>query len=596
MSRFIRNVLLSLSLLGFGDALADHCPDVAAAAAEIAAQRDHDPAAGVIRGRELLADLQERHNCPLERTQLMAAIGANLNILGRNDEAAEILEAALLQAGDEAPDQLRADLHRGAGLAWYDLDDLERALEHYLASLAAAERAGDRLSAARTAGNIGILYITLGQLDRAEEYHRIALAAFEAAEATAGIAGTLINLGSLAARRAEDFAGVDDEAAHRYNTELGDHNRRALALFEQLGNPRGVAYAAANVGLSHDRLGQPELALPFHRRALEARQNIGDRHGVINSLVTIAASLTALQQYDEAEAALLEAEQLLPDSHLSLRVTVLQPWVQLEEARGDLAGALERHRELARVRAEMTAADNVARTAEIEARFQSERQARQIAALEYEQARAEERIARQRTTTLSAVAIAGLLLALIVALLARYQLKMRSQQELERAARTDPLTGLANRRHMRERIEYEIQRTRRTTRPFTVGLIDIDNFKQINDTFGHAIGDKLLVTIAERFRNMLRKQDTLARWGGDELLMLLPETDEAGALALARKIVSQVAEQPLTIDDRAVSVSVTIGVAQYWPGMDIDQCLQSADDAMYLGKQSGRSQARAKRP
>src|SRR5690606_21701115 len=112
------------------------------------------------------------------------------------------------------------------------------------------------------------------------------------------------------------------------------------------------------------------------------------------------------------------------------------------------------------------------------------------------------------------IAIAVLLLALFAALFARYRLQVRSQVALEQVARTDELTGLANRRHARERIEYEIQRTRRTMRPFAVALVDIDDFKHINDSMGHGAGDKALVATTERLRNMVRKQDTLARWGG----------------------------------------------------------------------------------
>ncbi len=576
---------------------ANHCPDIAAEAEVVAGMRDSNPTAGIERGEAALAELGDTHNCPAEEARLHGAVASNLIILGRNPEAVERFGRAIARGGDHLTALDRATLHRGKGLAHYDAGDFDLAVQHYVASLRASEEAGDVVEAAKTAGNIGILYNTLGQLDDSEAYLERALEGFTASDFKPGIAGTLINLGSLAAKRALDAKAIGDEPAERaFNEQLRDYNQQAMDLFAELGNRRGVAYAASNVGLAHDRLGEPAVALPFHERSLAVRREVGDVHGTINSLVSMAAALTALRRFDDAETHLQEARELLPEGNPTLHLSVAEPAVQVAEARGDYQEALRRQREVAQIRSEIAASDLRARVAEIQTRFDSEQLQRQVVELEHEQALVTERFRLQQQRTLAAAAISLLLLALIITLFMRYRLKVRSQLALEQAARTDELTGLSNRRDMRERIAYEIQRTRRNTRPFSVALIDIDNFKAVNDTFGHEAGDGVLNEVVSRIQSQHRRQDTLARWGGDELLLLLPETDEAGALELSNKIAASFSSAPIAHGGHEHAITLSIGVAQYWPGMDLDECLRCADAALYRSKEQGRNRVEAGRP
>ena len=588
---------LSVALVISLPAEADHCPDVAALAAELTALRDSDPAAGVTRGEAAIVDLGDaRHRCPTEEARLRGAVGTNLNMLGRNDEAIAAFDAALALVDEDTDATLRASLHRGAGLAHYDAGAYDDTLRHYLASLAASESAGDTIEAAKTSANIGIMYVTIGSLDSAREYHERALRSFEAAGFKPGVAGTHINLGALAAKfalQADDDGDAD--AARRFNQELLEHNEHALALFTELGNARGVAYAASNVGLAHDRLGEPAAALEYHERSLAARREIGDAHGIINSLTSMGASLTALGRYDAAEARLEEARALLPTDNPRLALTVFEPWAALDEARGDLEGALARHDEIAEIRAEIAAMDTQARIAEIQARYDTEQQRRQIDELEFERTVTGLQLERQRVLLIAGTIVVVLLLALLAAMVKWHRMARKHAYEMERAARTDELTGLANRREARERVEYESRRTRRSGRPFSLALIDVDGFKTVNDAYGHAVGDQLLIEVARRIERSLRRQDTLARWGGDELLLLLPETSEQGASVLARKIVENFPVEPVTIDGVSHALTLTAGVAQYWPGSTVDEVVRAADDAMYRGKRAGKNKVATSR-
>jgi diguanylate cyclase (GGDEF)-like protein/PAS domain S-box-containing protein len=158
-----------------------------------------------------------------------------------------------------------------------------------------------------------------------------------------------------------------------------------------------------------------------------------------------------------------------------------------------------------------------------------------------------------------------------------------------RQALHDGLTGLANRSHFRERIEHEIAACRRTGREVAVLLIDLDRFKEINDTLGHHFGDLLLVELARRFETVLRRTDTVARLGGDEFGMLLAHLNDSRRdteVALARTLAAL--EEPIVIDGLPLSVELSIGVAFYpGDGDTVERLLQHADVAMYVAKEAG---------
>lgn len=171
-------------------------------------------------------------------------------------------------------------------------------------------------------------------------------------------------------------------------------------------------------------------------------------------------------------------------------------------------------------------------------------------------------------------------------------LRMRRPHVLSAA---DSLTGLMNRRSFEERWEGEVARSRRYGRPISIAAIDIDYFKQFNDTYGHAAGDTALRSIARVIRSRVRAQDFVARFGGEEFVVALPETSSASAVAIADELRRVIAESPITISGSRtpVGVTVSIGVAS-WPeyGEEISRLLDRADDRLYEAKLAGRDQVK----
>ncbi len=167
---------------------------------------------------------------------------------------------------------------------------------------------------------------------------------------------------------------------------------------------------------------------------------------------------------------------------------------------------------------------------------------------------------------------------------------VRNAEELERLATTDGMTGIYNRRHFLIMADREWARARRYGRPLSFLMIDIDYFKSINDNFGHQIGDEMIMHLANLARDCKRECDVLARIGGEEFALLLPETDLSQAQIVAERLRSEVAANSLVVASRSISATISIGVATSLPAMnDISDLMKAADRALYDAKHAGRN-------
>ncbi|MGE4063575.1 MAG: diguanylate cyclase [Rhodospirillaceae bacterium] len=160
------------------------------------------------------------------------------------------------------------------------------------------------------------------------------------------------------------------------------------------------------------------------------------------------------------------------------------------------------------------------------------------------------------------------------------------QQELTDQALTDPLTGAFNRRQMDQSLAEAIERNRRSGAPVSLLIIDIDHFKRVNDDFGHHIGDKVLKGMVALIKGRSRKLDRLFRLGGEEFVLLLPDTRANAAMKQAEALRKLMSESKL-IEQRPVTIS--IGVAEYWAEQSQEAWMQAADDALYQAKHAGRN-------
>jgi|GEM_PF-3999876 len=156
---------------------------------------------------------------------------------------------------------------------------------------------------------------------------------------------------------------------------------------------------------------------------------------------------------------------------------------------------------------------------------------------------------------------------------------------------TDPLTSLYNRRHFNSELEKVFDLSKRYQRSFSIFILDIDHFKKVNDNFGHPFGDQVIIGVADALRESLRNVDTCARWGGEEFMVLLPETGEEGAFTMAERIRTKISEISFLPGD--VHVTISLGITTF-DGSNQDQeilddLLKQSDQALYQAKNSGRN-------
>ena len=177
-----------------------------------------------------------------------------------------------------------------------------------------------------------------------------------------------------------------------------------------------------------------------------------------------------------------------------------------------------------------------------------------------------------------------------------------NQEQLTLLATTDALTGIANRRHLLGELERELRRAGRSGLPLSVLMVDLDRFKSVNDRYGHQVGDAVLVAVASRCLGQLRATDLCGRIGGEEFVVLLPETDAEGAAIIARRLCTNLADTPIDTAAGPLTVAVSIGVATHHPrdrqahtaaAGDVTgpahALLQRADEALYRAKAAGRN-------
>lgn len=170
----------------------------------------------------------------------------------------------------------------------------------------------------------------------------------------------------------------------------------------------------------------------------------------------------------------------------------------------------------------------------------------------------------------------------------------RLQSHLENMANTDSLTGLPNRQAFMHRAEKEFSRARRYARPLTAVMIDVDHFKRINDQYGHAVGDVVLRQVTTICQCSLRGSDLLGRIGGEEFVLLLPDTPQANAIYVAERMREQLARTPIEVENLVLTVTASFGVASLVDSdFSFNNILERADIAMYHAKHDGRNKVKS---
>ncbi|MBK8596489.1 MAG: GGDEF domain-containing protein [Holophagales bacterium] len=475
-------------------------------------------------------------------------------------------------------------------VAFILLGRLDEAQSSALEALRLAEKAQAPATEASAAQTVGMIYRNLGRAEEALRY-------FERAETAARSAGSV---GAEASALNEQGNAL---AILKSYPEAVKRHEKALVLARKAGDLYTAGCVANDLGLTLGREGNPRRA----RRLVEEAYLLHTRNGSTREACLAAGNLSYfLGELNEPVEARRWAEVAV-----RLATTGGNP-PEEEAARARLAdslaaiGSYERaYEELARaygLRSEISSAESARRIADLGAFYEAETRKARIELLERDQAIQTLALERERSQRGALVTGAGALTILTMLLAAGYRSKVRANRvigrkneelaaardALELLARTDSLTGLANRRHVEARLHEETLRSARSGAPFSIVMMDLDHFKVVNDTHGHAAGDQVLRQAAAVARELSRALDTVGRWGGEELLFVLPMTPLEGAVKLAEKVRQGLAASPIEVNGLSFAVTATFGVAES-DGSSSEVLVRRADEALYEGKEAGRN-------
>ncbi len=431
----------------------------------------------------------------------------------------------------------RAEAHGGLSMVYSDLGDTASSLEHQLEALALQRQQADRGGLGMALSNISVDYRDLGQLDLSAQYCREALEIARAAGDVRTETAALSNLGLTCLAQ-----GRTQEAAPLFE--------RLLRLARRAGLTRRVMWGLQGMAELHLAAGHPELALPHLYEALSVSQEGALRSEEIETWLLIGRS--QLEDKGQAPSAVASLERAL---HLAQETRNLQAESRVRLA---LSGAHEQAAEpvqaLLQLRAYLALKD------ERESALTEQRA--QVLAVRFG---AEE--SRRENERLVAHA-----------------------RQMEESAHQDALTGLLNRRGLEPRLEAALARAQTLGTGLCLAVLDLDHFKQVNDRYSHQVGDEVLRAAAGLFLAGCRSSDGVGRYGGEEFLILLPDTALEAAATLLERLRRRVQDHPWNQLRPGLSVTVSIGVAQL--GVDtpsVAALVAAADARLYAAKTAGRN-------
>lgn len=469
------------------------------------------------------------------------------------------------------------------------LADYEPALESLLESLRIRETLGDDAAIALSLNNIGIIYDRTGDYDRALAYFNRALELRKNSGAQNRIAATLTNIGDVyLAKKEYDKAIAAQE--------------EALTLRQKVGDREGAAFSLARLGRIYTETKRYDLAARNLNDALSIAEATGDKTTMGNCLIglsDVSRGQRRAEAVQYATRALAVAEQT---TGRELKRRALSALAESQEAAGDYAAALASYKKFKAENDRIFDEDKARRLEALERRYQFEKHEAEIQRLKGEEVLRASVADRQR---LQFRVLVGSSVAAALIGFGLYRRRVEAGRVAEQLSITDALTGLKNRRFVLQTIQADLaaadRRRKATTDPaapvdsdIVFMIIDIDRFKSVNDEYGHRAGDAVLTQVAHLLNGICRMADTIARWGGEEFLVISRFTDRRTASILADRIRSEFAANAFELGGgKTLHRTCSIGYASYpfsaahpevltW-----EQIVAVADEALYMAKRGG---------
>ena len=521
---------------------------------------------------------------------------SNIYSLSGNAPAVITNNLAALPIAKQLRDRrAKAELLLDLGGAYGELGNNKKGMEYYFGALRLFQAMHDMSGIAGALNNISVSYDNMGNQEKSHEYLLKSLEVSRKVDDKEGIALALANLGQEARLR-KDFL-----AAREYLKE-------ALGILQQLPNPSAGlrTFIYLETARIHFDQGRYSKAVT----SLKQAQRLSQTHGFDKQLfhcLELAVKIHLRQQHFALASEVLDQAMELTDKYgMALEKTILfKLRSQIQAKQGNYQAALSNLNIYVERTLKEMKEENDRQTLAFQALSDAKEKQREIKSLKQQQAQQALQLKQQQETqSLLIIGMLGIgvllliLLALIYALRRSKRIISRQNEALsaaianaEHMARRDALTHLLNRRGFLELMEYELEQQKRHDRPVSIVIADIDHFKKLNDTHGHECGDKVLSQVAKHLEKSTRKQDSLCRWGGEEFIIMMPNTGSAQAKILIERLRRGLGNKHLMCNGHLINLTMTFGIVVCEKGETVDQCIARADSALYEGKATGRNKS-----
>ena len=442
------------------------------------------------------------------------------------------------------------------GIAYAHMGEFADALEHLFQALKEVQELGDQLLTAEITNDICYTYVLLGQPELAIPHLHQAVQTLRELNEPMRLSWALDSLAMAYLHTGQPRRAME------YETE-------AIQIAEAIQTWQDQAVYLNNIGEIYLAMGDDSAAISAYQRALNVARQYNLTAEIAITLLNLGKLHTERGHYEAAEKDLNEALLLAQQTRRQQQVMeAYRALADLYEKNGKTAAALEMYKKYHAVFQAVYDQEADRRIKHLQVLHQLETLRRETEAFQKQALELQRKVEEQQ----------------------------RTQVKLEKLARTDSLTQSLNRRALFDTGQAAFQEARKTGQPLTIIMFDLDNFKEINDQYGHLVGDQVLTILVERIRHRLRSSDTLARYGGEEFTIIMPGITLEQGLRMAERVRGAVAESPIRIGGNRLNVTISLGVATASPPHfphTFKELLRRADQALYAAKNSGRNCVKA---
>jgi len=497
-----------------------------------------------------------------KKAEIYIRVGDLYRQTNEYDKAMAFYNTAMDLSKSAKNDKKRAEFFNNVGEVCFRLTNYDQALEFYLKSLKIREEIHDKKGISDSLNTVGNIYFQLKNYNNALDYYQKSLSIRFELKDDVAIAKSYNNIGNM-------YSMIKD-----YPKAL-EYYYDSIKLYDKGGEEKLRSSVYNNIGIIHREKGELGLAKKSFEKAIKISQELGLLYNHANASNECARTFLQMKKYDEAEIHLKTA--MAEGKKLNARNVMQESYQILSEMyseKKDYKNAYIFYKQYADMK-DSIYGELSGKIGEIQAKYLAEQKEK------------EAEIYRLKNVEMAKY-IKDLQKANDIIKKKNKELT-EAYTKLDLLARTDPLTRLSNRRDILDKIKYEALKYERSGEKFIIVISDIDNFKTFNDSYGHDCGDFVLVNLANLMKSVLRKQDCIGRWGGEEFIFLMPKTDLEGGTMVAEKIRKKIENETFYYRDIKLNITMTFGVNVFDSIMDIDYCISKADEALYHGKYKGKN-------